>query len=218
MGTGSIGVFAIAADNNGTNGDTTNLPSSFSDSKSNTWTIRAAPMIYDNGVAGAGVELGIYTSVLTTPLVPGDTLSITYSIANVSAKSMVIWEFAPQSGGTMSYVTGGAGTGATTASPTVTTGSIASGDYVIGVCGLEATYSFTRDSDTSNGSWSNFVGISCSSGTGGMSLISQYKQVSATATQTFNPTNTSGDTMIGWIQINESAAAGGSSAAFFALF
>lgn len=196
LAAGSVGVLCVAADNMGTNGDTANLPTAPTDSQGNTWTQRQAG-IFDNGAAGAGVEIGIYTSVLSTGLSIGDTITLTYQIANVTAKGWVIFEFSDAT----AYSTGNVGTGATTGTPSVTTASITNGDYVIGLAGLEGVDSWAADADTSNGSWSTEARATAGSGASAMSLIAQYKKVTAGATQTFNPTCTSGDTMIGWAEL-----------------
>jgi len=39
-----------------------------------------------------------------------------------------------------------------------------------------------------------------------MAIITQYKTVTGTAAQTYNPTLTPADTIIGWIQIREGAS------------
>lgn len=200
----SLGVLWIAADNNGTNGASSNLPATLTDSKSNTWTLRQNP-IFDNGTAGQGVEIGIYTAPITTPLVINDTVAITYTTANVAAKSSGVFEFANAT----AYLTGGVGTGATTGTPTVTTSDITSPDYVIGVAAVENDNTWTQDSDTTNGSWSLpviFLGGLAGGGAGDMTYIAQYKQVNTGGAQTYNPTCTSADTDIGWIELNVPAA------------
>lgn len=202
MAIGSCGVLCIAADNNGTGGTASNFPSSLTDSKSNTWTLRQNEQ-YSPTTEGTGVELAIYTSVLSTPLVVGDTVGWTYSTASVTAKCWVVWEFAPVSAGVMSYVGGAIGAGATTGSPTITTSSIPNGDYVVGVVGLEGANSLSDDATTSNGVWKTSATTGMGSGTTGMSIISQWKKVTAGATQTYNPTCTSGDTLAAWVQITE---------------
>lgn len=206
----SLGVWCIAADNAGTNGASSNMPSSFSDSQSNTWTLRENG-IFDNGVASAGVELATYTSVLGTALAVGDTLTATFTTANVVAKGSALLEFSDAT----AYNTGGVGTGATTGTPSVTTGSITNGHYVVGVAGVESADTWTADSDSSNGTWSSAQKFSSSSGGGGMSGIFQYKKVTGTGTQTFNPTCTSADTMIQWTDLTAPAPSTNTTNGFF---
>jgi hypothetical protein len=217
LAAGSIGVLCLAADNAGASGSTTNLPTTPVDSKSNTWTLQKT-IINDPTTALTGVEIGIYTSVLTTPLVVGDTMTITYPVT-VPSKAWVVWEFAPTGAGAMTYVTGGTGTAANTASPTVTTGSIANGDYVVAMCGAEGAAGgndFSGDVGTTNGTWKTQATIGGgSAGATSIHITTQYKKVTATATQTYNPTfSAAADTITGWIQVHDSsvAATGGRNA------
>jgi hypothetical protein len=211
MAAGSIGVMCIALDNAGTNGNTTTLPSTISDSKSNTWTQRQQGF-NDPGSAAAGVESAIYTSVLTTSLVVGDTFTITYVGINVSAKAIVVWEFAPTGAGSMSYVTGGspAAVSGTSIAVTTTPTTIASGDYIIGMVGAEGSgsvpFTFTEDTDTTNGTWKKAGIVSGGTGGGAMHTITQYKKVTATATQSYDVTVSQTVDMKGlWVQANDSS-------------
>ncbi len=202
----TTGVLCIALDNAGNQGSTAAAPAGpITDTAGNVWT-RRVDGIYDNGAASAGVEVAIYTAYLggigfrTT-----DSLTLSW-IAGVSvtAKAWTIQECSAASGKIGTFATGAAGTGATTGAPTVTTSSIASGDAVIGVAGLEGADSWTGDADTSNGNWAAQQHTAFGTGTSGMAVTSQTKVTTGTATQTYNPTCTSGDTMIAWISMTES--------------
>jgi len=206
LATGSMGVLVVAADNAGTNGSAANLPAGpITDSVGNTWTQRQTS-IYDPGAASAGVELAIYTAPITVTMVAGSS-TITLSYVNaILNKAWALWEFAPPSGGTIAYAANGTSAGSASASPTVTTSSIANGDIVIGLGGEENTGGvgdgWVGDSDTSNGSWSFAAHIGFNNG--GMGLVTQAKTVTAAGTQTFNPTEGAGgtpDTMVSWIEL-----------------
>jgi hypothetical protein len=213
MAAGSMGVLMLGNDNAGSGGATPATPSSFTDSVGNTWTRRINP-IYDPAGANAGVETAYYTATLTTAVTTSDNITLT--VTSLTAKAWALWEVVPTSNAfTMSYITGAAGTGAASATPTVTTGSITSGDVVIGGGGAEATNTWAGDGDSSNGSWSTQQTTGFGTGTTGMAVTSQYKVVTGTATQTYNPTLTSADQILGWIQLREIPAATGS---FFQLF
>jgi hypothetical protein len=198
---GSGGCLVIAADNAGGSG-AAQLPASQVDSVGNTWTRRINPT-YDPGAASAGVETAYYTcDVLTTALTSGN--NITFSGLNsVTAKAYVFWEATPDAGFIIQYVTGAAGTGAASGTPTVTTSSITSGDLVIGGGGAESADTWAQDGDTSNGSWSAHQHTGFGTGTSGISITSQTKVVTGTATQTYNPTLTSADQILGWIQLTQ---------------
>jgi hypothetical protein len=193
---GSMATLCMSLDNSGTSGTASNVPTSFTDSKSNTWTLRQNGIYAPAGI-NSGVELATYTSVLSSGIVNGDTITLTYTTNVVVAKCWTIFEFA----GSTAYSTGGVGSGATTGTPTVTSGSIANGDYIVGVAGIEGEDSWTGDADTTNGSWSSPSKSCVNTTTTGQSLCAQYKKVTSAGTQTFNPTVTSGDTMIQWTEL-----------------
>ncbi len=196
----SMGVWCIALDNAGSGGATPNSPASFTDVKSNLWTRQINP-IYDPGAASAGVEVAVYTSPLATALLTSDALALNFT--NACVKAWALHEIIPASGFGVEYITGGVGTGAASGTPTVTTGSITSGDAVIGVGGAESGDTWVGDADTTNGSWSAHMHAASGTGTSGMSITTQRKIVTATATQTYNPTLTSADQILGWIQLRE---------------
>ena len=106
-----------------------------------------------------------------------------------------------------SDATGGAGVGATTGTPSVTTTSIANGDYVIGMVAAEGDNTINADTDTVNGSWSSQArSLAGPIGTSGTSISAQYKKVTAAGTQTFDPTlNATQDIIYGWIEVTAPA-------------
>ncbi len=223
---GSIGVFMLTGDNTNTAGAAGNFPSTLTDSKSQTWTRRQNAVINPVGAINSGTELGIYTCVLTSALVPGDTLTGNYVTANITFKMWGVWEFAPTGAGVMSYVTGGTGTSGTgSTSPTITTSSIASGDYVIGLCGAELAGDITADADTSNGSWVTQINVgSGTTSATSQTFASQWKKVTSAGAQTYNPTlSASVDNVTGWIEINDTSSppaglTAAQKAAFFQMF
>lgn len=203
---GSCGVLCIALDNAGPAGSSTVSPATVTDSVGNLWTKRVNPL-FDNGAASAGVESVCYTCEdLATALTSSDNVTVNFG-TNVVAKSYVFHEITPTDGTKkISYVTGAAGTGATSATPSVVTSSIPAGDAVIGWGAAESVDTWAGDADTSNGSWSAHQHApSGGTTTNAMSITSQRKIVTGTATQTYNPTLTSADVILGWIQLTEVA-------------
>jgi hypothetical protein len=199
---GSAGVLKIALDNAGAGGAAAVAPASVTDSVSNAWTRRLSG-IYDPGAASAGVEIAIYTcDRLTTQLTSGNNVTLNFGTA-VVAKEYAFEEFTPDASFQMQYVTGAVNTGSATATPTVTTGSLPSGDAVSAMGGAESGDTWAGDADTTNGSWSTHQHGAAGTGVSGMSLTSQRKIVTATATQTYNPTLTSADVILGWIQLTQ---------------
>ena len=206
---GSMGVLVLAIDNAGSGGATSASPTTFTDAKSNTWTRRINPL-YDPAGASAGVETAYYTAPITTALLSSDSSTITFTGGvSVASSAWAFWEMSPAAGFTIEYVTGAAGTGAGSGTPTVTTSSITSSDIVVGGGGAESADTWTGDADTTNGSWTTQQHAAAGTGNTGMSVTSQVKTVTATATQTYNPTLTSADQIIGWIQLTEVAIPSG---------
>lgn len=207
LAAGSMGVIVLALDNSGAAGNATTCNASMADSVGNTWTERL-DVLFDNGAASAGIELCIYTGELTTAFTTANNVVVGFG-TSPAAKSWTLTEIVPTAGFVPSFVTGAGGTGATSGTPTVTTSSITSGNVVVGGGAAEATLAWTGDADTTNGSWTNEQEIGNGTGTSGAAVTSQTKVVTATATQTYNPTLTSADQIIGWIEVTEVAIPAG---------
>jgi hypothetical protein len=198
-----MAVLVVAADNTG-GGGSHNIEG-VSDTKSNTWTIRRSPL-YDPGTASSGVQGIIATTsqdggLLTT----GDTITVQFG-NNTTAKAWTLMQVSAGAGSSPQYLTGAENTGSATASPTVTTSSITSGDMVIGGLFNErgTDQTVTGDSDTSNGTWSAQQTAEIGSTASGITVQSQRKVTTGTATQTYNPTlGVSSDVVLSWISIDE---------------
>jgi hypothetical protein len=203
LSAGSTGVVCLAVDNAGLNGSDANIPTSLTDTDGNTWTLRNT-IINDPGAASGGVEVGIYTSLLATALSIGDTITITYPVS-VTAKAWIIWEFSGYTYSATASTNIGTSTG-----PTLTTGTVTNANVVIGAMGAEGPDTITAyDTDTSNGSWSSQANAATgTSVTGDMAVASQYKIVTATASQTWNLTMTSTDWATAGVILNPAVAGG----------
>jgi hypothetical protein len=201
---GSWAVLIIAGDNSAASGASENF-TSVTDSLGNTWVERNT-VLYDPGAANAGVQGAYYTTDCAAgALTTGTTITVTFG-ANVTADCGTLWEVIPTSGSRIIYSNSGDGTGSATTTPTVTTASITSGDIVFG--GLHNEYgtaqTVTGDGDTTNGNWSTQQTNEIGTTGAGISVASQYKVVTATATQTYNPTlGTSSDVILGWMSLSE---------------
>jgi hypothetical protein len=202
---GSFGVLAIAYDNDGGGG--ADSFTSIVDSVGNTWTSRQN-LLYDPGAANAGVVVRIFTAQITT-LTTSNTITLTWSAA-LPAKAYTLMQVSGAAGTVIQYVTGGTDAGESATAPTFTTGSITNTNVVFAAFAAEWTNTFTADSDTSNGTWSSGVQAQ-SSGTAAdtsMAIDCQRKIVTATATQTFNPTLPVARDVVGaWIELREIKAA-----------
>jgi hypothetical protein len=212
---GSFAVLCIALDNAGTSGSNVVAPASATDSVGNVWT-RRQNALYDNGAASAGAEIAIYTATVST-FTTANSLTITWSgSTSVTAKAYTLDEFTAAAGKIIVYLTGATSAGATGTGGTITTSSITSGDAVIGCGAAEAAASsWTGDADTSNGSWTTQQTNGFGTGTSGMTVTSQTKITTGTATQTYNPTIASSDNILAWISIGERSAGTGNFLPFF---
>lgn len=149
--------------------------------------------------------------MFTTPMNGGvlqtsTVLTCTTDIA-CTRHAMTIKEINPTAGSTLSYVTGGVSAAQATDAPTMTTGSITSGNLVSCACFYEDNDAATGDADTTNGSWSTAQQDSCGLAGAGIAVISQAKVVTATATQTYNPRLVdSTDCVEAWIEYTETAS------------
>ncbi len=203
---GSWAVLVVAADNSSSGGAIHEI-TSVTDTHGNVWTPRIAPL-FDNGGVSAGVQGAIFTTPMAAgTLTTGSTITVNITTAS-TAEAWTLMEIVPTAGKVISYVTGAVNTGAATNAPTVTTSSITSGNMVIGALFNEygTAQTVTGDGDSTNGSWSaqqtNEIGTTAA----GMTVSSQRKIVTSTATQTFNPTlGTSSDVILGWIELTEIA-------------
>lgn len=205
-----LAVLILSYDNSGGGG--ADPYSSISDSLGNTWTPRQNAL-NDPGSGSAGNATRIFTTdqaqgLLTT----GTTITVSFG-SNVTAKAWNLWQVTPDTGCVAKYETGNVGTAAT-ASPSILSGSITIGELIIGAVGGEygTTQTFTDDADTSNGSWSASQYTEIGSTTSGVFCGSQTKVVTATGTQTYNPTlGTSCDLCTAWIGITQVGILAGTS-------
>lgn len=202
LAAGSMAVLVVVVDNLGSGGSTSCTPTAETDSVGNAYT-RVLTRIYDPGAAAAGVEMAIYTAHLSTAFTTGNNLVFDFVTVSPVAKTWTLTEVIPTAGLQMTFLSSACGAvcGSATATPTVTTVSITSGDAVVAAGGAESTLTWTGDADTTNGSWTNEQEF----GVTGMSITTQAKVVTGTATQTYNPTLTSADTFVAYIVLDEVA-------------
>lgn len=199
---GAMIVLCLAYDNAGSGG--ADPYSSISDGLGNTWTPQVAGL-YDPGAASAGVTERIFTTTQNAGTILTSTvITVSFGSSTPTAKSWVIHEVSSNAtGGSVTIGSSATLPGAATGTPTITTSSLTSGDMVIGMGAAESGDTWAGDADTTNGSWSTHQHNAAGTGATGMSITSQRKIVTATATQTYNPTLTSADCMLAWLQIIE---------------
>ena len=196
---GATLVLWIALDNSGFGGSITSC--TVADTKSNTWTSRIFGT-QDPGNANEGITLRCFTTVQN-----GGTLTTTDTItATLGDNSKGCLTLDELSGNAMTYLNGATVAGAT-GTPTITSDVLAAGNIIFAAGAYEDTeFPGGYDGDTTNGSWSAGQGDS----TGGASpddtgvyIESQSKIVTGAGAQTYNPTNTGYDNVIGWVAFSE---------------
>jgi hypothetical protein len=203
LAAGTVAVLCISYDNSGSSG--ADPYSSISDNVGNIWVPRQNSL-NDPGAANAGNTGRIFDCAQNVrALTTSDTITISFGSTSVPAKAWALWEVkCSQNNCSTQYITGGQAS-QTSSTPSITTGSITTDDVVIGCITREQNGTRTDDADSSNGTWSTGQATGFGTTTGGAEIITQYKVVSGTATQTYNPTfgGTSADGCNLWVQYRE---------------
>lgn len=158
----------------------------YSDTAGNAYSARQQKA--NNATAAAGIAGGIGVAKVTAALASGSTITVTTS-GNVAQKAAQAFVFENVADSLRNATT--AASGASTA-PAVTTGSATTGDLVFAAIARESNATPSAyDSDTTNGNWStavNSVSVSGGTATSRVGIASQYKIVTASATQAYNNT------------------------------
>lgn len=196
---GQMIYIVCVADNNGTSGASS---TSATLTSSNGWTYTSRQTaLNDPGAAAAGLTLYAWTARVTSTV--SETVTVNFS-PNTTAK-VVAGGGLDSTAGYVDLSTTSSATGSGTA-PTITTGSLASGDVVIGIVGAESRAAVTADSDTTNGSWgtqNTAVADTLTEATS-QRFARQVKTVTGSGTQTYNPTlGASADYIIAYLHFTE---------------
>lgn len=206
---GTFAVLFVAADNSATNGASNNI-TSVTDSLGNTWTKYQSPL-YDPGSANQGIQGGVFTTSMDAgTITTSTTISVNFESV-IAAKVVVLHEVAPTTGYRIVYSSSGDGSGTTSELFSETTGSITANNIVLCACFMEGYYPLGyADSDTTRGNWSSRTSIGAGALTSGVNLVTQYKVVTGTGTQTFNVSVSLVCDMTGsWIELSEVPASAG---------
>ncbi len=196
---GSMAVLKLAHDNSGSGG--ADPYSSIADSLGNTWVSRVN-RLYDPVGVDAGICIRVFTCEVEYPITTSDTVTITFT-GNVTAKAACFEEWSCNAGFAVIYQSGNTLAGAATGTPSIVTNSVAITDAVSCAGAAESSDTWAGDADATNGAWSVHQHTVAGSGATGVSITSQRKIVTGTATQTYNPTLTSADCTLAWILIRE---------------
>lgn len=201
---GSTAVVCAAYDNSGTLGAD---PFSFlSDTQGNLWSNPdTVAGLNDPGAASAGMTVRIFSCHLTVgALTTSDTITLDFGGITTVARAWTLYEVAAADGSYAPF-SNGAAAAQTSATPSITTASLTSGDALIACVGREANGTRTADNDATNGQFTNAQNSGVGSTTSGAEIISESKVVTGTATQTYNPTfgGASADGVNAWASYRE---------------
>lgn len=154
---------------------------------------RVTMVNYDPGAAGAGATIAFFVCRVRATL-SGDTITVNHS-DNTDQKAVQVYKAVPAAGETISVTavdtTGLTGNDTTHAAPTVT---VFNGDTIFAAAAIETDDTVTGDTDTDSGNWSTIITRLADGGADAatMSCSSQYKTVTATASQAWACTTASG--------------------------
>ncbi len=166
-------------------------------------SLSAQTGLNDPGAASAGLAARCVAFPVTTEIPSGTAVNVSWSgtvvvrvVAFMKVASAATTTYRTNSGATATNVVG-----ATTG--TLVTPSVTNGEGVLCWAGHEYGEAVTADADSTNGSWSAVYGANTGSTTSGMGAYFQSKVVTGTATQSFDPTGTSSDWIVGCLIFTE---------------
>lgn len=202
---GNLLVAWVVFDNTGTSTPTVSSVSK-PGGDGGTWTKLTS---FDSPTATAAAGLrGELWGIVTTTAWPVSTAVTATLSASVDDRTILLAEFSGASL-TVRHAASASAAAVTTQSVAISTG-LASGDLVVGASGQEfGGMTWTADTDTINGSWSSAYTTASGTGTSAdMSSILQYKIITASGAQTYNPaSNQSSDTGTAVVGLAPSAGA-----------
>lgn len=204
---GDVLLFFVAASNDGASGAASGIQRVLQTTDNSTTTGELISTNYDPGSAEAGTTLYVWRLDIVVAKTATNAQIVFSNITNQAA--CVIYKI-QASAGTVAVRSTGAGATGNSAAPTITATSVGNGDTIFGAISIETDDVVTADSDTSNGSWSTQQTICHDTGADAVTetIAVQYKTVTATANQTYNPTlGTARDYAINYLVIYESAPA-----------
>lgn len=182
---GNTAILCIAYDNSGTLG--ADPFSGVTDTKGNLWSFDINGL-NDPGAANAGIAVRILSTLMDVgALTTGDTITVSFGGITTVARAWALYEVAADDGWYVIEQNEGFAA-QTSATPSITTGSIVSGEVVVACVGRAANGTRTADGDTTSGTWANPQNAGVGVAAAGAEIICETKIVSATATQTYNPT------------------------------
>jgi hypothetical protein len=171
------------------------------DARSNTWTTVAFATVDPELMSSSGAHVLIYYTKVTTQLVTGDLITITWAGGSPVAKDIVVEEWSGIHPTAPVAVAAVSSTGIASSALSITITPTAPNQLVYAAVAVEGPGADTapNDTDTANGSWTALTRLSTTTGTGGttpqghMTVAGASKVVTAAGAQTWNSTITARD-------------------------
>ncbi len=201
--TGKLLIMYVAYENANISGGDTYI--SIRDSYGNAWT-EIFSVVNSSGTINDGTVMRSFSTMQDqNGLTTSDSILLSFS-TTIEALVHIIYEVDSTN---ILTITDSSSTSGTGSSPTITTNTIDNNNIVICAFGRNSSGTITDDADTSNGSWSAGISKTKVATYLTQELHSQYKVVTASATQTYNPTiDTRIDSIynLGWVEIHEDSS------------
>lgn len=157
---------------------------SIDDSYGNTWTLRVSQIQSPNGLAADGVIMRIYsTNQNISPLTTGDSIVVRF-LEDIDVACSFLLQIT--SDNSITYTDANSAPFPSDHFPTISSISLTTNDIIIGCAASNGNSNKHGDSDTTNGSWSSDYTDQTKNGVSNQ-LISQYKIISGTGAQSYDP-------------------------------
>lgn len=176
---------------------------SIKDSYENAWT-EIFSVVNSSGTINDGTVMRSFSTMQDqNGLTTSDSILLSFS-TTIEALVYIIYEVDSTN---ILTITDSSSTSGTGSSPTITTNTIDNNNIVICAFGRNSSGKIIDDADTSDGSWSTGLSKTKFATFLTQELHSQYKVVTASATQTYNPTITTISIYnLGWVEIHEDSS------------
>lgn len=199
--TGKLLIMYVAYENAGVGGGDTYI--SIKDSYENAWT-EIFSVVNSSGTINDGTVMRSFSTMQDqNGLTTSDSILLSFS-TTIEALVYIIYEVDSTN---ILTITDSSSTSGTGSSPTITTNTIDNNNIVICAFGRNSSGEIIDDADTSDGSWSTGISKTKFAAFLTQELHSQYKVVTASATQTYNPTITTDSIYnLGWVEIHEDSS------------
>jgi len=178
-------ILACAADDAGTAG-VSSTSATITDAAGNTWTRLSETNRTQAGNASDGTTLSIWRATLGFTL-SSATITINFS-PNTTAKTAILYKVVPGAGEVVELIATGPGVTGSASAFSSGNVNVDSGQYIFGFTANESRSGVTRDSDTTNGSWSAPLTEIADSGVLNTSqrISGQWKLATASGNQSYD--------------------------------